>query len=75
MGQYIHFTEEQKLRAGIREWCKGITVIQIAQRISTVKTADKILVLQDGKIVGLGKHDELSKTCRVYQEIVESQES
>ena len=68
-------TTEQKLRAGIREWCKGITVIQIAQRISTVKTADKILVLQDGKIVGLGKHDELSKTCRVYQEIVESQES
>ena len=68
-------TTEQKLRVGIREWCKGITVIQIAQRISTVKTADKILVLQDGKIVGLGKHDELSKTCRVYQEIVESQEN
>lgn len=68
-------TTEQKLRAGIREWCKGVTVIQIAQRISTVKTADKILVLQDGKIVGLGTHDELSKTCKVYQEIVESQES
>ena len=68
-------TTEQKLRAGIREWCKGVTVIQIAQRISTVKNADKILVLQDGKIVGLGTHDELFKTCRVYQEIVESQES
>jgi ATP-binding cassette subfamily B multidrug efflux pump len=67
-------TTERLLRAGMRQLCQGMTVMMIAQRISSVRNADKILVLQDGKIAGLGRHAELLSSCIVYQEIVESQE-
>lgn len=67
-------TTERLLRAGMRQWCQGMTVMMVAQRISSVRNADKILVLQDGKIAGLGRHAELLSSCIVYQEIVESQE-
>ena len=45
----------------------------VAQRISSIKDADKIIVLEDGKMVGIGKHDDLMKTCNVYREIAYSQ--
>ena len=50
-----------------------ITKIIVAQRISTVMNADQILVLDEGKLVGIGKHKELLKTCNTYREIAESQ--
>lgn len=49
------------------------TILIVAQRIGTIKDADQILVFEDGKIVGRGKHDELMKNCQVYQEIARSQ--
>ena len=49
------------------------TVLIVAQRVSTVMNADRILVLDEGKIVGLGTHKELMKDCEVYREIVASQ--
>ena len=49
------------------------TVIVVAQRVSTIRTADRILVVEDGRTVGLGTHRELLDTCPTYVEIVESQ--
>ena len=49
------------------------TVIIVAQRVSTIRDADKIIVLEDGKIVGLGKHEDLMRECSVYSEIAQSQ--
>jgi ATP-binding cassette subfamily B protein len=48
-------------------------MIIVAQRISTVKDADKIIVLDNGLLVGQGRHEELAETCTVYQEILKSQ--
>jgi ATP-binding cassette subfamily B protein len=48
-------------------------VVIVAQRVSTIRDADQILVLEDGECVGLGTHDELLATCPTFQEIVESQ--
>ena len=48
-------------------------MLVVAQRISSIKDADKIIVLEDGEMVGIGKHDELMKTCNVYKEIAYSQ--
>ena len=48
-------------------------VFIVAQRINTILNADKIVVLDEGKVVGIGKHDDLLKTCQVYKEIYESQ--
>jgi ATP-binding cassette subfamily B protein len=52
---------------------KDTTTFIIAQRISSVQDADQIIVLDDGKIVGMGKHAELLKSCEEYREIYESQ--
>ena len=48
-------------------------MLVVAQRISSIKDADKIIVLEDGKMVGMGKHDDLMDTCNVYREIAYSQ--
>jgi ATP-binding cassette subfamily B protein len=48
-------------------------VVIVAQRVSTISTADQIIVLDDGEVVGKGTHDELLTTCATYAEIVESQ--
>jgi ATP-binding cassette subfamily B multidrug efflux pump len=48
-------------------------VLIVAQRVSTIRTADQIIVLDDGRITGMGTHDELLRTCETYKEIVESQ--
>lgn len=64
---------EQKARIAINEILKGKTVIMVAQKISTVRDADRIIVLEKGRIAGQGKHDELLKTCGVYQDIYKTQ--
>ncbi|MBC3887223.1 ATP-binding cassette domain-containing protein [Acetobacterium paludosum] len=69
----LDFKTDSLVRKGIRENFRNKTVIMIAQRISTIKDADRILVLDNGAIVGQGKHEELAKDCFVYQEILKSQ--
>ena len=65
---------EERIRASFRENLKGTTVIMIAQRISSVRYADKIVVLDDDHIAGEGTHDELMGTSPIYQEIFQSQQ-
>ena len=67
----LDFATEAKLRCGIASLKK--TVINVSQRASTIKSADKILVLDDGNMVGFGSHDELMKNCEMYKEIYYSQ--
>ena len=69
----LDVTTDAKLRAALPEATKGATTIIVAQRVSTITEADKIIVLEDGEIVGQGTHTELLKTNAVYQEIVQSQ--
>ncbi len=69
----LDFKTDRILRERLREHSKGATVILIAQRIGTVKSADRILVLENGRIVGNGKHEELLEKCDVYREIALSQ--
>ena len=69
----LDFKTEAKLRVAIRKEIKNATALIIAQRVTTVMDADQIIVLDEGKIVGIGKHQELIKTCKVYREIVASQ--
>ncbi|GMA41167.1 ABC transporter ATP-binding protein [Mobilicoccus caccae] len=64
---------DARLRAALAPWVADATVIVVAQRVSTIATADQILVLDGGRLVGVGTHDELLDTCRTYQEIVSSQ--
>ncbi len=61
------------LRKSLREETGNSTVLIVAQRISTILNADQIIVLDQGKVVGIGKHEELLKTCEVYNEIALSQ--
>lgn len=64
---------EARIREGFTKFLPSTTKIIIAQRISSVKDADKIVVLDDGKISGIGTHDELIKSNKIYQEVYESQ--
>ncbi|MDR0991040.1 MAG: ABC transporter ATP-binding protein/permease [Propionibacteriaceae bacterium] len=64
---------DARLRQALATETGQATVLIVAQRISTVRQADQILVLDDGTIVGRGRHEELLQTCQTYQEIVESQ--
>jgi len=57
----------------LKEDFKDATKIIVAQRIGTIMDADKIIVLEDGRMVGMGTHDELISNCEVYQEIAYSQ--
>ena len=65
---------EAAIRAAFREHHKDITTIIIAQRISSVMDADKIIVLDEGRVSAVGTHDELMKTSRIYREVYESQQ-
>jgi len=69
----LDFKTDANLRKAMQEQVKDSTVFIVAQRIGTIMNADKILVLQEGKIVGLGKHRELLENCDVYREIALSQ--
>ena len=64
---------DQQLRAALRHEIQGATVIIVAQRVGTILHADQIVVLDGGRVVGLGTHAELIETCETYQEIVYSQ--
>jgi len=69
----LDFKTDSLVRKAIREKFGDKTVLIVAQRISTIKHADQILVLDNGAIVGQGKHEDLIRDCRVYQEILKSQ--
>lgn len=69
----LDFKTDFLVRRTIREKLKDKTILIIAQRIDTIKHADRIIVLDNGYIVGQGKHDDLIKNCLVYQEILKSQ--
>ena len=69
----LDYATDARLRAALARDAAGKTVIVVAQRISTVLTADKIVVLEDGAIAGCGTHAELMESCRTYREIAESQ--
>lgn len=69
----LDFATDAKLRAAIKTIGKEMTVFIVSQRASSIQYADQILVLDDGQIVGKGKHEELLENCRVYQEIYYSQ--
>lgn len=64
---------DRQLRQNLKESIGDATVIMVAQRVSTILDADRILVVDDGRIVGQGKHEELMKTCQLYREIAELQ--
>ena len=69
----LDYKTDVKLRKTLREEMSGVTTIIVAQRIATILNADKIIVINEGKIVGIGKHQELLETCPTYLEIAESQ--
>lgn len=69
----LDYKTDAALRKDLLSEAKEATVILVAQRVSTIKNADRILVLEDGRCVGQGRHEELMKSCEVYREIVYSQ--
>lgn len=69
----VDVATEAKIKVGLKKYSAELTCIIITQRISSVSDADQILVLDDGKLVGAGRHEELMKSCDVYQEIYHSQ--
>lgn len=69
----LDYKTDRVLRQTLQQECGDSTRIIVAQRIGTIRDADKIIVLEDGKIAGMGKHEELMKNCPVYQQIALSQ--
>ncbi len=69
----LDYRTDAKLRAGLKKELGDTTRLIVAQRIGTIRNADKIIVLDEGRTVGIGTHDELMKSCPVYQEIARSQ--
>ncbi len=69
----LDFKTDAKLRAALKKEIAEATVIMVTQRVGTVMDADRIIVLDDGQMAGMGKHKELLASCKVYKEIVESQ--
>ena len=69
----LDYNTDKKLRKALNESYKSKTKIIVGQRIGTIKDADKIIVIDDGKIVGQGKHNELLETCDIYKQIALSQ--
>ncbi len=69
----LDYATDRNLRKALKRDLKGATCVIVAQRIGTIKDADKIIVVEDGKIVGMGKHKELLQSCPSYLEIAKSQ--
>ncbi len=69
----LDYKTDRILRKALNEACRNSTRIIVAQRIGTIRDADKIIVLEEGRIAGMGKHEELMKNCEVYQQIALSQ--
>ena len=69
----LDYKTDAILRKELRKYTKDSTMLIVAQRIGTIMNADKIIVLDNGEMVGIGKHKDLLKNCKVYREIAESQ--
>ncbi len=69
----LDFATDARLRSAIKEETKDMTVFLVSQRASTIRNADRIIVLDDGKMAGCGKHGDLMESCEVYREICLSQ--
>jgi ATP-binding cassette subfamily B protein len=69
----LDYSTDRRLRLALEKHCKDSTLIVVAQRVSTILNADKIVVLDQGAIVGMGTHHELMRSCQTYREIVLSQ--
>lgn len=69
----LDFKTDAKLRKALKKYTKDATILIVAQRISSIMNADKIVVLEQGEVVGIGTHNELLKSCDVYKEIALSQ--
>lgn len=69
----LDYKTDLTLRKELKKYTKDATTLIVAQRIGTIKNADQIIVIEDGKIVGKGKHKDLIKNCKVYKEIALSQ--
>ncbi len=69
----LDYKTDANLRKNLKSYTKDATSLIVAQRIGTIKNADKILVLDEGKLVGIGTHQELLKNCKIYKEIALSQ--
>jgi ATP-binding cassette subfamily B multidrug efflux pump len=66
---------DARLRRALKKETREAAVIIVGQRVASIMDADRIIVLDEGKIAGMGTHNELYESCRVYQEIVSSQMS
>jgi len=69
----LDFATDAKVRAALKGETTGATVFIVSQRVGTIMDADRIIVLDEGRVVGIGKHRDLLDSCTVYREIVESQ--
>jgi ATP-binding cassette subfamily B protein len=69
----LDLATDARLRAALVPHTRDAAVVLVAQRVSTIRNADRIVVVEDGCVVGLGTHDELLATCPTYVEIVDSQ--
>ncbi len=69
----LDFKTDARLRAALRREIREATVLIVGQRVATIRDADRIIVLDEGRIAGMGTHTELYRTCDVYKEIVASQ--
>ncbi len=69
----LDYKTDRQLRKRLTEELRGKTIIIVAQRINTIKNADKIIVMDNGEVVGVGKHEELLDSCHIYKEIASSQ--
>lgn len=69
----VDMATEAKIREALKEYSRNLTCLIIAQRITSVMTADKIIVMDNGAIAGMGSHNELMKNCEIYKDIFRSQ--
>lgn len=69
----LDYKTDARLRGEIRKHYQNTTTVIVAQRVSSIKHADHILVLEEGRVIGSGTHAELMKTCETYQEISKTQ--
>jgi len=69
----LDYKTDRVLRSALKKECAGVTSLIVAQRIGTIMDADRIVVLDEGGVVGVGTHKELLNTCAVYKEIALSQ--
>ncbi|MEK5479450.1 ABC transporter ATP-binding protein [Paenibacillus sp. FSL R5-0407] len=69
----LDFATDAALRRSLKEYSLGMTVLLVSQRVSTIRQADHIIVLEDGRIAGIGTHEQLRQDCEAYREICASQ--